>query len=194
MKPLFAIAAALLLASCSSAPEEPQWTTLFDGSNLDNFDMVGDANWNLADGVVQADTGTGFLVTKEPYKDFEIRVEFWADEAANSGVYLRSTDLGNITSTTAYEANIYDARPDQTYATASIVDVAPPSQPMKAANMWNTMTITAQGDHLIVDLNGVKTVDTHDSKFAEGPIALQRGPGLDGGGTIKFRKVEIRKL
>jgi hypothetical protein len=40
-----------------------------------------------------------------------------------------------------------------------------------------------------VVLNGVKTVDVEDSKFAGGPIALQWGAG-----TIKFRRVEIRTM
>ena len=39
------------------------------------------------------------------------------------------------------------------------------------------------------DLNGQKTVDTRDAKFAAGPFALQWGRG-----TIKFRKVEIRPI
>src|SRR5262245_42812419 len=65
------------------------WTTLFDGKNLGAFNMVGDANWQLADGVVQANKGTGFLVTKESYGDFQAKVEFWVDDDANSGVFIR---------------------------------------------------------------------------------------------------------
>jgi hypothetical protein len=40
-----------------------------------------------------------------------------------------------------------------------------------------------------VVLNGTKTVDVEDSKFASGPIALQWGRGV-----IKWRKVEIKAL
>jgi hypothetical protein len=47
-----------------------------------------------------------------------------------------------------------------------------------------------------VDLNGQRTVDLTDSKFASGPFALQYGSGPKGapGGVIKWRKVEIRPL
>src|SRR5215813_4151692 len=31
------------------------WITLFDGKNLDNWSRLGEANWTIADGVVQAD-------------------------------------------------------------------------------------------------------------------------------------------
>jgi hypothetical protein len=54
---------------------------------------------------------------------------------------------------------------------------------------WNTFEITAKGPQLIVVLNGTKTVDIQDSKFASGPFALQYA-----GGVVKFRKVQIKPL
>ena len=45
----------------------------------------------------------------------------------------------------------------------------------KAGGKWNTYEITAQGPHLVVVLNGVKTVDVQDSKHAKGVIALAGG-------------------
>ncbi len=179
----------LLTLALTSVAFAQQWTPLFDGKSMKGWTTEGNANWRVADGAVQANAGNGFLVTKDSYKDFEMRVEFWADENANSGVYARCTNLADITSTTSYEFNIYDKRPDQKYATGTIVDVATIAQPVKAANRWNTFEIRAQGDHLILIMNGAKLVDVHDSQFAQGPIALQASAG-----TIKFRKVEIRKL
>src|SRR5262249_61234552 len=50
------------------------WTTLFDGSNLNHFEPIRNANWRLLEGgVVQADVGSGFLVTKEENGDFQRR-------------------------------------------------------------------------------------------------------------------------
>jgi hypothetical protein len=46
-----------------------------------------------------------------------------------------------------------------------------------------------QGSQLTVVLNGTKTVDIQDSKFASGLVALQYGVGV-----VTFRKVEIRPL
>src|SRR5207253_9804620 len=108
------------------------YTTLFDGKNLSSFNMIGDANWRLADGVVQADKGNGFLVTKNLYGDFQLKAEFWVDDDANSGVFIRCENPQMITAMNAYEVNIFDKRPDQTYATGAIVDVAKPLTPMKA--------------------------------------------------------------
>jgi hypothetical protein len=190
MKYLLAFVTTLvLLTGLSAQTKQAGWTVLFDGSNLNSWTQIGNANWKLADGAVEASTGTGFLISKNRYKNFELRAEFWVDEPANSGVFLRCTNLTDVTADNAYEVNIYDTRPDQTYATGSIVNVSPPSKPMKAAGKWNTFEITAQGTHLVVILNGTKTVDANDSKFTEGPIALQHGAGI-----VKFRSVQIRPL
>jgi hypothetical protein len=181
--------AAALYGCADQQTSNAGWTTLFDGRNLDAFNRVGNANWRLTDGVVQADSGVGFLVTRTSYADFQVRAEFWADDNANSGIYMRCANAEKITDETCYEANIFDKRPDPTYATGAMTKFAKSLVPMKAVGKWNTYDITAQGDHLVVVLNGVKTVDMHNSKFRSGPIALQAAAG-----TVKFRKVEIRPL
>lgn len=173
----------------SKAKAEAVWAVLLDGTSMKGWNAIGNANWKVADGTVQADKGDGFLVSAASYKNFALRAEFWADEPANSGVFLRCTNPSMIDSNNAYEVNIYDTRPDQSGATGSIVDVAKPLMPMKAAGKWNTYEITADGTHLVVILNGVKTVDVMNSLHAEGRIGLQYKSG-----AIKFRKLEIRTL
>jgi hypothetical protein len=169
------------------------WTTLVDGTKgLDNFNRVGEANWTATDGAIQATQGgkdAAYLVSKSSYKDFMMRVEFWASDDANSGVFMRCQDPKKITDETCYEANIFDQRPDPTYGTGAIVKVAKVEPMPKAGGKWNTYEITVQGTRLIVVLNGTKTVDVQDSKLASGPFALQWGRG-----TIKFRKVEIKPI
>ena len=173
----------------ASAQTAPPWTTLFDGKNLDAFNKVGDANWRLADGVVQADSGTGFLVTKQPYGDFEIKAEFWVDEKANSGIFIRCADPVKVGADTCYEVNVFDTRPDPTYGTGAIVNVAKVTTMPKAGGKWNTYEIRAEGPRMIVTLNGVRTVDVQDTKHARGQIGLQYGAGV-----VKFRNVQIRAL
>ena len=189
MQKLLTIAFMTVSLSLVARAQSGDWVTLFDGTHLNNFNQVGTANWTLAKGIVEATKGPGFLVTKETYSNFEIRVEFWVDESGNSGVYMRCQDGTKITDETCYEANIFDQRPDPTYGTGAIVKVAKVDPMPKAGGKWNTYEITAQGTRLVLVLNGVKTVDVQDSKLSSGPIALQWGRG-----TIKFRKVEIKPL
>ena len=202
MKRLFVATAALLLAACSSMPAwvpGSGWTTLIDGDKgLENFNRVGDANWRAEGGAIVADKGKGgFLVSKNSYKDFDLRVEFWADHNTNSGIFMRCADPKTITDKSCYEANIFDQRPDQTYATGGIVHFAKVLQPSKAGGKWNVYEINARGSKVTVMLNGTKTAELDHSQFAGGPVALQFGslpPKGDPGGSIKWRKVQIKPL
>ena len=203
MKRLFVLATALLLAACSSMPAwvpGSGWKTLIDGEKgMENFNRLGDANWRAEGGAIVADKArdNSYLVTKGSYKDFQIRVEFWADHNTNSGVFIRAQDPKKIGAVSAYEVNIYDQRPGPEYGTAAIVDFAkvPVPSPYKAGGKWNTFLITAKGSQLTVEFNGEKTVDIQNAKFPQGPFALQFGNhGKAPGGPIKFRKVEVREL
>jgi 3-keto-disaccharide hydrolase len=191
------------LAACS-APESPeiavapaagnaqagvsgQWETLFDGADLSRLHPIGDANWEVVDGAVRADAGSGYLVSNAAYGDFDLELEFFVSPDANSGVFLRCSNPEDVTDTSCYEVNIFDTRPDQTYRTGGIVHIAAPSATLNSGGRWNSYAISADGPHLHVVLNDVALVDVEDDMFARGPIALQYGAG-----TVMFRNVRIR--
>jgi hypothetical protein len=186
------IGTAVLYAGAASG-ESDGWITLLDSTNKGEWSEVGKANWDMKDGALVADKLDGkdlsYLVSKNSYKDFEIRAEFWVDDAANSGIFIRCDQSDKIDSKICYEVNIFDKRPDPTYGTGAIVDVAKVDPMPKAAGKWNTYEITARGPHLTVVLNGQKTADVDDSKHLSGPFALQYGSGV-----VKFRKVQIKPL
>lgn len=193
------LAAASVLWGCSSMPGMgPSWTTLIDGERgLENFDRIGEANWRAEQGAIVADRGAGgYLVSKQTWRDFALRAEFWADTTTNSGIFIRATDPKKIEAASSYEVNIFDQRPDPTYGTGAIVNVAKVVPMPKAGGQWNVYEVTAQGSRLVVKLNGVQTVDVQDGKFPQGYIALQYGAGANNapGGPIKWRKVQVRAL
>jgi hypothetical protein len=177
----------------SKADKAGGWVTLVDKTKMGDWDKVGDANWAMKDGALTADKLSGkdlaYLVSKTPYKDFQIKAEFWVDSDANSGIFIRCENPKVIDGKTCYEVNIFDKRPDPTYGTGAIVDVAKVDPMPKAGGQWNSYDITAKGSHFTVLLNGKKTVDVDDSKHAAGLVALQYGSGI-----VKFRKVQIKAL
>jgi len=195
---LFSICSVSLLSRQAkfAVAQDAGWITLFDGKNLDNWSPIGNANWKLEDGMLVADNGNGFMVSKNDYGDFNLRVEFWVEAKTNSGVFIRCTDPDKVTGTTAYEVNIWDTRPDPSGGTGAIPGIAKVDPMPHAADKWNVYDITAKGDILTVMLNGQTTVPgVHSDKFARGRIALQHGKGVtDESGVVKFRKVEIKPL
>jgi hypothetical protein len=183
------------LAGLTALTAGPAWAQgrmrpLFDGKSLTGWSPLGDANWRVEDGVLVADKGAiSFLVSNDSYKDFDLRAELWVSPDANSGIFIRCTDRKQVTATNAYEVNVFDTRPDPTYGTGAIVNVAKVSPMPKAGGHWNTMEINARGDIFTVRFNGATTVDgARDGKNKEGAIALQYGAGV-----VKFRKVDIRR-
>ncbi len=186
------LAVALTVAGCATK-SDPAWITLLEGENgMENFNRVGSSNWTATDGAIQADKRgkeTGFLVSKDLYTNFQLRVEFWSSPDANSGIFMRCQNPKVITDKSCYEANIFDTRPDPSFGTGGIVHFAKVLQELKAGGQWNTFDITAYDSKITVMLNGVKTAELDHKQFAIGPIALQHGAGV-----IKFRKVQVRKL
>jgi 3-keto-disaccharide hydrolase len=178
----------------AAAQTGPGWVSLFDGKTIGSeWDRVGESNWRVEEGAIVADKRTGegaaHLVTKNKYKDFQLYVEFWASDDANSGIFLRCQDPAKISDRSCYEVNIFDQRKDPTYGTGGIVHFVEVNPMPKAGGKWNTYEIIAKGRQITVVLNGKKTAELHNGLFAEGPFTLQHGEGV-----IKFRKVAVKPL
>lgn len=195
---LLALGFTLFTAGCAMTPGQG-WVTLIDGNKgLENFNRIGDADWRAeGDAIVGTRGKGGYLVSKNSYRDFDLYVEFWANEDTQSGVFLRATDPKKVGADSAYEVNIFDKRPGQEYRTGAIVNHArvPVPTVYKTNGGWNTFRITAQGPEVTVVLNGVVTAYMNNGQHKEGPIALQFGNrGKEPGGTIKWRKLVIKPL
>jgi hypothetical protein len=187
------LAAAVATAPQSVGQSGPGWTVLLDDKTMGEWDKVGESNWRMEDGALVADKRTSkdpaHIVSKQRYKDFQIYVEFWASDDANSGVHIRCQDPAKITDKSCYEANIFDQRKDPTYGTGSITHFVEVNPMPKAGGKWNTYEITAKGRQITVVLNGEKTAELRNNLFIDGHITLQHGAGI-----IKFRKVAIKPL
>ncbi len=192
VKGLMGILAALLLSSCATQGPMEGWTTLLDGERgLENWNRTGAGNWRAADGAIVIDAKTSkeaaFLVSKNSYTDFELYVEFSADEEANSGVFLRVTKPQEINTQSSYEVQIFDK--NAKFPTASFVNLVRAPDSFKAAGRWNAFYIHAKGPRMSVKMNGELAAEVNHSAFPSGPIGLQYNTG-----TLRFRKVLIRPL
>ncbi len=181
----------ICFTSTTQAQTNDGFVDLIDGMSLSNWNFIGNANWKISNGQFMSDKPSGFMVSTQTYKNFIIRAEFWVESNTNSGIFIRCQDPNKVAATkNSYEVNIWDTRPEQSYATGAIVDIAKVNPVPQAGGHWNTMEIIANGSHFKVTLNGVVTVaDAEDNRFTEGAIALQSA-----GGIVKFRKLQIKTL
>ena len=57
----------------AAAAQAAGWTKLFNGKDLSNWNVTGNADWRVTDGVIEATKARGFLLTRQSYGDFEMR-------------------------------------------------------------------------------------------------------------------------
>ncbi len=171
------------------------WILLFDGRTLNGWtpDAASTADWKIEDGAITFYTGRGMLRHGQSFKDFELKVDFWGEKTANSGVMIRCTQRpgGTPAQQDCYEVNIYD--PSPTAPTGSINNVYKIPFVPNTAEKWNTFEITARGPRMIVKTNGEQVVDAEDPKLTAGTLGIQAS-GPDGPGRIKFRNMKIRPI
>ena len=146
---------------------------------------AGSSHWEVVDGLLTGcGSPAGYLNSDQSYKNFVLSLEFRTSETANSGVFVRSPN-----ETGGYEVQIWKQQPAG-YNTGSIVGTAKTARDYTfKANDWNHLQVTADGDHLVVVLNGETTLDIRDAKFPDGNIRLQYQQF-----PIAFRNVKLRSL
>ena len=165
------------------------WIKLFDGESDFGWRTRGEAKWKVHDGLVEAaEGGKGFLSTTTEFANYELQADFWIDDKANSGVFLRCPAEGEITPFDSYEVNIYD--PHAKWPTGSVNEVARTKFKIKSVGKWTHFDILAEGDHLVVKVNGKKTLDEHNSAHVAGVIGLQYA----GEGKVQFKNLFLHPL
>lgn len=190
---------------------------LFDGTDTSEWVQRTSGEpcrWQIIGGAMEVVPGTGDIVTKRRFRDFELHLEFWlplmADKTgqarANSGLYLQGL----------YEIQILDSYNNETYplgvCAALYNQVAPSQNAALPPEQWQTYHVffrapkfdadgnRVQDGAVTVIWNGVKvhdetpiTVPTgghlDHSPSEPGPIMLQ-----DHGNKIRFRNIWIRPL
>ncbi|HLK58388.1 MAG TPA: DUF1080 domain-containing protein [Chthonomonadaceae bacterium] len=210
--------------SVASKPIKPQKPPkgakiLFDGKDLSAWVKRGTtdqpAGWLVAEGEATVQPGTGDILTKEKFGDYQLHVEFQiplmsdkhSQERGNSGVYQQGL----------FEVQVLDAYMNETYAKGGCGAIYefkdPDKNACKPPQEWQTYDITfraarfdaagkmTEHPRITVLWNGVKVHDnveitcgpTRASLGGDvtptGPIMLQ-----DHGCPVKFRNIWIKPL
>jgi len=146
---------------------------------------AGGSHWEVVDGLLTAcGEPAGYLTSDRSYKNFVLSIEFKCGADTNSGVFVRSPQENG-----GYEVQIWRQQPAG-YNTGAIVATAKTAREYTfKADQWNRYEITANGDHLVIVLNGETTLDIHDAKFPDGNLRLQYQKF-----PIAFRNIKLRPL
>jgi len=200
---VFALAA---LAEETSKPDDAGFVPLFNGKDLSGWKTTG--NWVVEDdGTVTLKPREGekgwqrfdaYIFTERRYKDFVLDLEFKIQEEGNSGVFMRVDDPLDPVQT-GFEVQILDTHGLENpghHDCGGVIGTSGPSKNMaKPAGEWNRYTITVQGTHLEVVLNGEKIQDLNlaDTILSDRPLDGHIG-FQDEAKRVWYRNVRIKEL
>lgn len=178
--------------------------SLFNGKNLDGWEVDTPGLWQVRDGMIVGKSAgmkyNDFLRTKKLYGDFELRLKFrLIDGAGNSGIQFRSKPVPDSHEVSGYQADIgqqyWGCLYDESRRKKVLVQATRESLAKLDKTGWNDYVIRAQGNHITLEVNGVRTVDYHEAEPGiemTGFIALQvhSGPPME----VQFKDLELRRL
>jgi cytochrome c len=195
--------------------------SIFDGTGFEQLrgykrqDLP--KGWAINDGALTfvPGLGGGDLVTKEQYKDFELRLEWKIAPGGNSGVMYRVKETRGAPYETGIEMQVLDdakhgdGKNPLTSAGSAYGLIAPSKKTVHNAGEWNQARIVAKGSKIEHWLNGVKVVEydrtseefrqrlakskfkdwPEFAKYDEGHIAFQ-----DHGDLVAYRNIRVKRL
>ncbi len=163
---------------------------LFDGHSLFGWKPYSKANWEVKDDAIHVSEGEpGLLCTTVQFSDFELSVDFLAEENTNSGIFLRTPTVAGPDSlaTEVYELNI--APDDNPFPTGSLVKRAK-AEGVEPKAGWRTFHVTVDGPRVVVKLDSQEVVNYEDpNQLGRGYIGLQLNSG-----PVSFRNIKLKPL
>jgi opacity protein-like surface antigen len=187
------------------------WTKLFDGQSLNGWTKkaVHGGNgglWTVEKGVIVAnqepDHKGGLLGTEKQYTDYEIELEFMADDPVDTGLFLRVREDGmgyQVTldnHKTGFVGSLYAS------AEGGFVQQNKAWRDYFKVGKWNKLRARIEGQpaHVTAWLNDIKTIDFTDYKERyprSGYIGLQVHGGQGSWGDTaraRFRNIKLNEL
>ena len=173
------------------------WTRLFNGHNLENWNIQGEEPWEVDGGTIlgwnSEAGGNGYLATKTEYTDFIVRARYRLEGKGNSGIFFRSTFEGSDVRGVQAEIDSDPMHnPAGLYESSRRGWIAVPRE--EAFTLfdpvaWNDIMVMAQGRHIRTWVNGFKVVDFWDDDMVheKGQLAMQ----VHSGESLKIRFKDV---
>ena len=178
---------------------------LFNGKDLSGWKMHPDdkARWSVKDGAIVGEGPAGHLFTERgDFENFHLIFEASINDKGNSGEYFRATFAKAFPP--GYEAQINSTHGDPIRTGSLYPDGRDKYTDQERKKMlifdqlvkpdeWFTQEVIADGNHIIIKVNGKTTVDFVDEKnrHTKGHFAIQQH---DPGSVVTVRKIEVIEL
>ena len=193
------------------------FVSLFNGKDLTGWVGATDS-YGVQDGVLFCRKGTGRnIYTEKEYDNFVLRFEFKLEPGTNNGLGIRTPTTGDaayvgmelqiLDNTAQKYSNLHDWQYHGSVYGIIPADKAKRYSAFKPVGRWNVEEVFADGDHIIVNVNGETIVDGNireASKNGTEPVSGKEHPGLFNkkghigflghGDYVEFRNLRIKPL
>jgi hypothetical protein len=197
------IATLLLLLQPDVGLPEPGFRPLFNGKDLSGWQQDTPGLWSVRDGMIVGKTfalkHNDFLRTRDTFTDFTLKLSFrLVNGTGNSGIQFRSRPVPGSHEVAGYQADIgetyWGCLYDESRRNRVLANASPAALAQVNKEGWNEYVITARGNRINLDINGVRSVEYEEKEPGmdlPGIIALQvhSGPGLE----IQFKDIRIQE-
>jgi serine/threonine protein kinase/formylglycine-generating enzyme required for sulfatase activity len=200
-------------AAKTKKPASGSFEPIFNGTDLAGWD--GDLSiWKVDDGTIVAhgennpvndSTGNTYLIHQGDYTDFELTLQFKLSNQGNSGVQFRTmlndrgkvqgyqAEIGYVRNHGSITGNLYEEATGRGFLVELNEVQRRRFEAKYRAGDWNDLFVRCVGDHVVVKINGITTVDFHDPQGRRsGFFALQSHGGMKP--LIAFRDIRVRDL
>jgi hypothetical protein len=206
------------LAACATASPradaQQRWVTLLDARSFKDWkvaperatsrveetatekrvvagDPKRDGKWTFENGVLHGEGGVSHIFSpRGDYENFVYSAELRISDGGNSGQYFRTAFGPGFPN--GYEAQINSSHADPVRS-GSLYGFQKVLEQLVPPNTWFTQEVTADGNHIVIKVNGKTTVDFVDTKhsFTRGHFAFQQH---NLGSEVWIRNVRVREL
>ncbi len=200
MKPIYFIFLICFVMHCTGQTTETQMTTIFDGTDLNHWEVPeGNVWWSIDSGALWAksdpDKKGSILWTKKKYRNFVVQMDFkFGQGTVDSGIFMRGDDEKNPQVQIGESGSLKRDMTGSPY-------VPKQGYPVEAEGIaellkmqdWNTIRAVAVDNTYKVWLNGVEVMTyTLEDANLEGPIGIQLHPNRDM--SIQFKNISVAEL
>ncbi len=189
---LLALACVLTAADKAPVAGRDGWISMFDGKTLDGWKAnENPESWKAVDGTIVGDGPKShlFWMVRE-CGNCEFRAEVKLNHSGNSGMYFRTAWGPGFPK--GYEAQVENTSPDP-QKTGSLYNFSKVTEQLIQDDTWWTQDIIANGNHIVIKVNGKTVVDFVDEKntYTSGYLALQQH---NAGSIVTYRNLMMRPL
>jgi hypothetical protein len=183
--------------SPAAGGDDKGWVQLFNGKDLTGWKVFesGTGNWKVEDGAIVGSGPASHLFSESgEFANFHYRIEARINDGGNSGQYFRTQFGPGFPK--GYEAQINSTHRDK-IKTGSLylprVKEVLIFEQLHKPDEWFTQEVIANGNHIVIKVNGKTTVDWKDpnNTFKKGHFALQQHHD---GSVLQVRKIEVKEL